>query len=199
MPTSIRERKRRRAREAIIKAAFDLFATHGFSAVTVTEIAERAEVGRTTFFRYFGDKQEVVFADEQHMLDELLALEGVDPLPGMTLAQALSRARPAVRAVCAVGTRDAGRYVLYERLVADNPELHDRKERKLLALTDAMAGVLRAQGAADATAALAAHIALACFRTGRLLAGPDPAALTDAVDAAFAEVEALAGAGTLSR
>jgi hypothetical protein len=38
---------------------------HGFDKVSVSDIAERAEVGGTTFFRYFGDKQEVVFAKQQ--------------------------------------------------------------------------------------------------------------------------------------
>ena len=43
----------------------------GFGGVSVGDIAERAEVGRTTFFRHFGDKQEVVFANEQALLDAI--------------------------------------------------------------------------------------------------------------------------------
>ena len=48
----LRERKQQKAREQIVEAAFALFAERGFTDVTVTDIAERAEVGRTTFFRY---------------------------------------------------------------------------------------------------------------------------------------------------
>src|SRR6266576_5880545 len=59
---SLTDRKRRRAMEAIRRAALELFDERGFDAVSVTDIAERAEVGRTTFFRYFGDKQEVMFS-----------------------------------------------------------------------------------------------------------------------------------------
>jgi AcrR family transcriptional regulator len=40
----------------IIRAAFELMAQHGFADVGVTQIAERAEVVRMTYFRYFGDK-----------------------------------------------------------------------------------------------------------------------------------------------
>src|SRR5436853_5912806 len=60
---SLTDRKRRRAKQAIRRAALELFSERGFDAVSVTDIAERAEVGRTTFFRYFGDKQEVLFSD----------------------------------------------------------------------------------------------------------------------------------------
>src|SRR5690625_5790300 len=55
----------------IVSAAFQLFAEHGFENVTVAAIAERAEVGRTTFFRYFGDKQQVLFADESTNVERM--------------------------------------------------------------------------------------------------------------------------------
>ena len=46
----LRDRKRQRAREAIIDTALDLFAEHGFAEVSVDDMVKRAEVGRTTFF-----------------------------------------------------------------------------------------------------------------------------------------------------
>ncbi|WP_244256171.1 helix-turn-helix domain-containing protein [Rathayibacter sp. VKM Ac-2760] len=61
---SLVERKQRAARGRIIEAADAPFSERGFDSVSVTDIAERAEVGRTTFFRHFGDKTEVVFAKE---------------------------------------------------------------------------------------------------------------------------------------
>src|SRR3569833_3982825 len=76
---SLRERKQKQAREQIVEAAFELFAARGFTDVTVTDIAERAEVGRTTFFRYFGDKQEVVFSGEQQLLDHLAERQRATP------------------------------------------------------------------------------------------------------------------------
>jgi len=45
------------ARERLVVAAVDLFNEQGYDATTVTQIAERAEVTRSTFFRHFPDKR----------------------------------------------------------------------------------------------------------------------------------------------
>jgi AcrR family transcriptional regulator len=55
-----RERKKRQTREVIVGAAFTLFAERGFEAVTVTEIADRADVARATLFSYFPTKESIV-------------------------------------------------------------------------------------------------------------------------------------------
>ena len=64
----LRWRKKARTRQAIHDAALELFAEKGFEATTVDEIAERAEVSKATFFRYFGTKGEVIFSDEGDQL-----------------------------------------------------------------------------------------------------------------------------------
>ncbi|MEU5868968.1 MULTISPECIES: TetR/AcrR family transcriptional regulator [unclassified Nonomuraea] len=183
---SLRARKRQRARDEIIEAAYRLFAERGYDEVTVADIAERAEVGRTTFFRYFGDKQEVLFAGEQDWLDDLAAhhrdLRGDGP-PG--LPEALAQVRELTLALCARATLDPGRHVLRERLIADHPELGDRTARKQRRFAETMAEILREHGASAETAALAPQLALACYTAGRAVAGDDPAALTPSVAAAF--------------
>jgi len=63
-PQGLRSRKKERTRLAIEDAALDLFVEQGYEATTVDQIAERAEVSKATFFRYFGTKGEVIFGGE---------------------------------------------------------------------------------------------------------------------------------------
>ena len=56
---------------AIRDAALELFAEHGYEATTVDQIADRAEVSKATFFRYFASKGEVIFTSEGYRLEPL--------------------------------------------------------------------------------------------------------------------------------
>src|SRR3982751_3151799 len=73
------------ARERLVAAAVDLFVEQGYDETTVAQIAERAGITRSTFFRYFPDKRDVLAAG-QETLSELLrdgiasAPEGATPL-----------------------------------------------------------------------------------------------------------------------
>ena len=60
-----RERKRLETRARLRRAAFDLFSERGFDDVTVTDIADHANVDPSTFFRHFGSKEAVLFSQEQ--------------------------------------------------------------------------------------------------------------------------------------
>ncbi|MFD3574808.1 TetR family transcriptional regulator [Streptomyces sp. NPDC058644] len=71
----MRERKKQRTRDALLRAALELFTTKGFEETTVDEIAEAVDVSQRTFFRYFTNKQETAFAVqemvEQRFVDAL--------------------------------------------------------------------------------------------------------------------------------
>lgn len=58
-------------RTGVVAAAIDLFAELGFEATSVEQIAKAAGVSRSTFFRQFGGKEDVVFTDHEALLDEL--------------------------------------------------------------------------------------------------------------------------------
>ena len=45
-------------------AALDLFAAQGYENTTVIEIAKRAGVTKSTFFRHFSDKRQVLFGQD---------------------------------------------------------------------------------------------------------------------------------------
>jgi AcrR family transcriptional regulator len=58
----MRERKKRRTRDALVRTAHELFVAQGYERTTVDEIAASVDVSQRTFFRYFANKEEVAFA-----------------------------------------------------------------------------------------------------------------------------------------
>jgi AcrR family transcriptional regulator len=56
------------ARARLADAAFALFNERGYEQATVDDIAERAGVGRTTFFRHYRSKEAVIFPDHDRLL-----------------------------------------------------------------------------------------------------------------------------------
>lgn len=175
-----------------MEAAFALFAERGFTEVTVSDIAERAEVGRTTFFRYFGDKQEVVFADEQEMLNHLTERQRAlpDEAP-QDLATALGQVRGIVLELCEDATADVARYELQQRLLSQNQELRDRSVRKMQRFAETGEAVLLERGTPREVAVVAAQLAVACYHAGARLAGVEAAALVPAVDVAFTQLNVV--------
>jgi AcrR family transcriptional regulator len=54
------DRRVRRTRAAIQHALLNLMLEKGYDAVTVTDIIDRADVGRSTFYSHFTDKRDVL-------------------------------------------------------------------------------------------------------------------------------------------
>ncbi|MEU1906664.1 TetR family transcriptional regulator [Streptomyces hygroscopicus] len=64
-PAGLRELKKRRTRGALMRSALELFTRQGYERTTVDEIADAVDVSQRTFFRYFGNKEEVAFATQE--------------------------------------------------------------------------------------------------------------------------------------
>ncbi|MFI7103026.1 TetR family transcriptional regulator [Streptomyces sp. NPDC050161] len=88
----LRARKKQRTRDALIRAALELCTAQGYDATTVDEIAAAVDVSQRTFFRYFTNKEEVVFA-----VQEMVEARFVDELRRRPAAEApLAALRSAV-------------------------------------------------------------------------------------------------------
>ena len=60
----------------------ELFEERGFEDTTVADIAERAGLTKRTFFRYFGDKREVLFSGTQPLQAKFVeAIADAPPTP----------------------------------------------------------------------------------------------------------------------
>lgn len=142
-------------RERLTRAALDLFTERGYDNTTVIDIAQRAGLGKTTFFRHFQDKREVLFGGGT--VADLLAASVAEAPPTATPLEAVDRALSALGRE--VFTAERHDFVSRRQAVIDaHPELQEREALKGLALTDAMATALRARGVPDLTARTAAEL-----------------------------------------
>ncbi|MDH6130184.1 helix-turn-helix domain-containing protein [Kitasatospora sp. GP82] len=150
------------ARDRLERAALALFAEHGYDATTVNEIADRAGLTKSTFFRHFADKREVLFGGQdvlsQRFSDAIRATAPAATI-GACLAAALESAAPAF-------TPERHDLALQRRaIIAATSELRERELLKRAGLSSAIADALRARGADDTTARLAAELGVLAFST----------------------------------
>ena len=59
------------ARDRLAEAAFALFGERGYEQTSIDDITERAGLGRTTFFRHYRSKEDVIFPDHDRLLEQI--------------------------------------------------------------------------------------------------------------------------------
>lgn len=78
--TPLAERKRAAMRQRIATAAAQLVASRGLAGATVERIADAADIGRATFFRYFNSKEDAVAEGmNAHWLNRITAALAAQP------------------------------------------------------------------------------------------------------------------------
>ena len=148
------------ARGRLEKAALALYGERGFENTTVAEIADRAGLTERTFFRYFTDKREVLFAGAGALQD--LLVNSVVDAPDVRHAHRRDSRRPGFCSRDLEQRRDYSRQ--RQTVIVANSELQERELIKLATLASALADALRRRGVTDPAASLAAEAGIAVFK-----------------------------------
>jgi AcrR family transcriptional regulator len=131
--SSLRARKKRRTRDRIYDAAVELFASRPYAEVTVDEICGHAEVGRATFFRFYGSKAGLI-REFGHRLAEQIAQRLDDAPPSATATEQLWLVQDSMTTawnLSAASTREMAREWIRNATAAD---LHEAAPAEILAL-----------------------------------------------------------------
>lgn len=168
MPTGRRERKKQLVHDELSRRAFALFAERGFDRVSVEDITEAADVSRTTFFRYFPTKEDVLVQWMRAVGEETAAALLARP-PDEPPLVAL---RAALLTLARVYASDTERAALVEQLRRGSPTVRAAHRDKIAQWEDLLATALAERTGSSAERDLAP----------RLLARLAMAAVTSAQD-----------------
>jgi AcrR family transcriptional regulator len=180
-----RDRKRLETRNALAAVALELFAERGFDAVTVNDIADRADVDPSTFYRHFGSKEAVIFSEsvdgEGRLSDAVRAQPAERPL--------LETMRVAGMDLAAMLMVDMGNERRRAQLVASSPSVRAQGLAVREALIDDVALAIAERMAVDPARdgrpyLLAAAWILAAnwYRRYVVQTGDEPSSAEEAVD-----------------
>ena len=149
------------AQGRLTQAAYELYLERGYEAVTVAEIAERAGLTKRTFFRYFADKREVLFAGAVGFQAAVVAavVDAPEDAPAIdAVAAALEQAGTGLASM-GEGARQR------QRLIDSSTDLQEREMIKMASLSTAIGDALRQRGIPGPAADLTAQAGITVFRT----------------------------------
>jgi AcrR family transcriptional regulator len=143
------------------KAALELFDEQGFEKTSVIEIAKRAHVATRTFFRYFPDKREVLFAEADAL--RAVLVERILQAPDVSEPLQLVAAVLAEFDWESLGSRESQRQ--RHAVIAANPDLLERDLIKHHSIVVGFTDALRQRGVDGDVARLAATVGGEVFFT----------------------------------
>jgi AcrR family transcriptional regulator len=175
------------ARVRLVESALELFEEQGYDKTGVIEIAQRAGLTKTTFFRHFPDKREVLFAGQEahnDVLAEAIADAPLDATPLQMVGAALD-------ALAATQPPERHQFNARWRAVVDgHSELQEREALKYAGYVTAIATALEDRAVPQPTATVAADLGILAFKIAfiRWAQSAPPPALLDLVRATLSEL-----------
>ncbi|WP_308467806.1 TetR/AcrR family transcriptional regulator [Rathayibacter soli] len=143
----------------------DLFTEQGYDATTVTQIASRAGVTKSTFFRHFSDKRELLVA-RQEALSRLL-VEGIrEAAPDATPLEAVASGLRRAAAAMGRSNREMGSRL--HAVIVVSTELQECAALKHVGLATATTTALGDRGIAEPVALLRPNLAFSPSNRGAL-------------------------------
>ncbi len=144
------------------RAAYELFAEQGFAVTTVPQITQRAGLTTRTFFRYFADKREVLFAEEEELRSEFVEIIRTAPAglsPMQLIEYCLEQAATRIFQPRFEQLRS------WRAVVGNDDALRERGLRKQQLTTEATLTALHERGVDDPTADMIARLASLLLQT----------------------------------
>jgi AcrR family transcriptional regulator len=187
-----RTARKEQTRQALIGAALELVATHGYDAITTDDIAEAAKVSPRTFFRYFPTKESVLLFGED---DFVKSFSGVYLAQPPEMSEFAAVAASFVSLIPGV-VRLHGRIRLYHKALASSHVLRGQEQLQFDKNVADVASAIarrRGKGRTDAESSLLAAVSLTILKATLVewAAGSPRADPAELLNQRFAQLAAL--------
>jgi AcrR family transcriptional regulator len=193
--TGLRERKKQQTREALTRAALELFVERGYDDTTLAEIAEAAGVSPRTIFAYFPGKEDILFSSLKTTLDAFARAVAERPAGTDTLS--------ALRAFIVSSEHEKTELdCKLQDLIAADPTLASHKRARIAQLQEVLAAGIADDlgvGPDDLRPQVAAATVTAAFEVlERQDRGPSTVPTNEEIAAAIDPIIAFVRAGLLA-
>jgi AcrR family transcriptional regulator len=132
------DRRVRRTRRALREAMLDLMEEKGYDQVTIEELTDRADIGRTTFYLHYGAKQDLLLEQFGELLDQLVEQLSQIPLSSwQQTGESFSVEDHPSRPICMIFQHAADNKELYQ-IVLQGEGVDQASERLQAIMTNAV-------------------------------------------------------------
>jgi AcrR family transcriptional regulator len=136
------DRRISRTRRNLQEALFDLILEKGFDSITVEEITTRADLGRTTFYLHYRDKEDLLMQAVRDQVDGLVSQLSQFPFRGVQRSGSNS-GMEAVTPMIALAFQHVAQNVVFYRVLLRGEGTHAALQRLRQILAQAILELIR--------------------------------------------------------